>query len=145
MPARISAQVSWPQSVTSDGVAIDLASARREVGGPVAVKRGAEVHLRVFLDHSALEAHAPPMTAMSRHAVSTASCCRSCAAQTGLIDTSCAGQQVFLGTGEALSTRMYRRRPPRLDGVSAGVHVLAHGGPVEVAHGAGYLMTSIWT
>jgi hypothetical protein len=82
---------------------------------------------------------------MFGRAVSTAACCRSCAARTGLVIASCVGQQVFLGTGEALSTRVYRRRPPRQDGVSAGVHVLAHGGPVEVAHGAGYLMTSIWT
>ena len=52
--------------------------------------------------------------------------------------------QVFLGTGEALSTRVYRRQPPQMNGISAGVHILAHGGPVEVIEGAAYLMSSIW-
>ncbi len=50
------AQVSWPQSVNRDDLTFDLASAGREVGGPVAVTRSAPVQLRVFLDHSALEA-----------------------------------------------------------------------------------------
>ena len=53
--------------------------------------------------------------------------------------------QVFLGTGEALSTRVYRRQAPLPDGVSAGVHVMAHGGSVAVTEGAAYLMGSIWT
>ena len=53
--------------------------------------------------------------------------------------------QVFLGTGEALSTRIYRRQPPRHDGITAGVHVIAHRGPVELIEGAAYLMSSIWT
>lgn len=53
-------QVSWPRTVDKDGITVDLASARREVGGPVAVARGEPVHMRVFLDHSALEACTPP-------------------------------------------------------------------------------------
>ena len=52
-------QVSWPQTVDRNGVTVDLASARRKVGGPVAVQRRSPVRLRVFLDHSALEARLP--------------------------------------------------------------------------------------
>ena len=68
-------QVSWQQSIDSDGIAIDLASARREVGGPVTVTRNAPVQLRVFLDHSALEARFQPGPVTFVRALCTAAAC----------------------------------------------------------------------
>ena len=135
-------QVSWPRAIDKGGVTVDLASALREVGGPVAVTRRDPVRLRVYLDHSALEARSWSQIyglLMVR-----------CAAKV-VIQKGCSSQrrvsaaQVFLGTGEALSTRVYRRQAPLPDGVSAGVHILAHGGSVTVSEGAAYLMGSIWT
>ena len=52
--------------------------------------------------------------------------------------------QVFVGSGEALATRVYRRQPPEPNGVMAGVHLVAHGGPLQVVSGEAYLMGSIW-
>lgn len=77
----------------------------------------------------------------------TRECC--CGAASGSLayetTTQCAWlMQVFLGTGEALTSRVYRRQPPSPEGVSAGVHIVAHGGPVVVSSGHAYLMKSIW-
>jgi hypothetical protein len=41
-----------------------------------------------------------------------------------LLDHSCA--EVFLGTGEALATRVYRGRPPL--GADAGLELVSYGG-----------------
>lgn len=53
-------------------------------------------------------------------------------------------KQVFVGSGEALTTRVYRRQPPDADGVTAGVHLVAHGGPLQVVSAEAHLMDSIW-
>lgn len=51
--------------------------------------------------------------------------------------------QVFLGSGEALTTRVYKRAPPCASG-AAGVFLVAHGGDAVVSAGEAFTMNSIW-
>lgn len=51
---------------------------------------------------------------------------------------------MFVGSGEALATRIYGRQSPEAHGVVAGVHIAAHGGPVEVISSEAYLVGSLW-
>ena len=50
---------------------------------------------------------------------------------------------MFLGSGEALTTRVYKRAPPRASG-AAGVFLVAHGGDAVVSAGEANNMNSIW-
>ena len=51
--------------------------------------------------------------------------------------------QVFLDTGEALSTRVYRRVPPPA-AKGAGIALVAHGGSATVINAQAYEMGTIW-
>lgn len=57
-----------------------------------------------------------------------------------LIDKSCI--EVFCGSGEVLSTRVYRGIPPK--GADAGVDFVAYGGSARLARVMAFEMTSIW-
>lgn len=57
-----------------------------------------------------------------------------------LLDGSCL--EVYLGTGEVLSTRIYRGNAPR--GADAGVDFVAFGGKARVAQVEAWEMNSIW-
>ena len=57
-----------------------------------------------------------------------------------LIDGSCV--EVYLGTGEVLSTRIYRGDAPR--GSDSGVDFVAFGGKARVSHVEAWEMNSIW-
>lgn len=52
--------------------------------------------------------------------------------------------QVFLGTGETLCTRMYRRVPPAA-AKGAGIALVAHGGMMELTEAQAYEMRTIWS
>mmetsp|Transcript_3104 Transcript_3104/g.8988 ORF Transcript_3104/g.8988 Transcript_3104/m.8988 type:complete len:620 (+) Transcript_3104:733-2592(+) len=52
--------------------------------------------------------------------------------------------EVFLGTGEALTTRVYKRSPPSAGSGAAGVFLTAHGGTAVIAAGEAFAMNSIW-
>lgn len=52
--------------------------------------------------------------------------------------------QVFLDTGETLSTRVYRRAPPAT-AEGAGIALVAHGGIVELTDAQAYEMRTIWS
>lgn len=55
----------------------------------------------------------------------------------------CVRLKVFLGTGETLCTRVYRRVPPAA-AKGAGIALVAHGGIVALTDAQAYEMRSIW-
>ncbi len=57
-----------------------------------------------------------------------------------LLDHSC--MEVYLSSGEVLSTRVYRGHPP--DGADAGIDFVAYGGSAEVKRAEVWEMRSIW-
>lgn len=57
-----------------------------------------------------------------------------------LLDHSC--MEVYLSSGEVLSTRVYRGYPP--DGADAGIDFVAYGGSAEVKRAEVWEMRSIW-
>lgn len=57
-----------------------------------------------------------------------------------LIDGSCV--EVYMGTGEVLSTRIYRGDAPR--GSDSGVDFVCFGGKARVSHVEAWEMSSIW-
>lgn len=57
-----------------------------------------------------------------------------------LLDGSCV--EVYLGTGEVLSTRIYRGDAPR--GADSGVDFVAFGGKARVTRVEAWEMSSIW-
>ena len=57
-----------------------------------------------------------------------------------LIDASCV--EVYLGTGEVMSTRIYRGDAPR--GSDSGVDFVAFNGKARVTHVEAWEMSSIW-
>jgi hypothetical protein len=67
-------------------------------------------------------------------------------AQSGAGLTTCFVQhvQVFLGSGETLCTRVYRRVPPEAV-KGAGIALVAHGGTVELSSAEAYEMRTIWS
>ncbi|KAK9810230.1 hypothetical protein WJX72_007025 [[Myrmecia] bisecta] len=77
----------------------------RRVGGPVDMRPGEPVQMRILLDHSCIE--------------------------------------VYLGSGEVLSTRIYRGHPPR--GADAGIDFVAYGGTAKVDRVEAWEMRDIWT
>ncbi len=50
---------------------------------------------------------------------------------------------MFLGTGETLSTRVYRRAPPA-SAKGPGIALVAHGGMAAVKDAQAFEMGSIW-
>ena len=65
---------------------------------------------------------------------------KSCLQMRVLIDGSCV--EVYLGTGEVLSTRIYRGDAPK--GADAGVDFVAFGGKARVTQVEAWEMNSIW-
>ena len=54
------------------------------------------------------------------------------------------GLQVFLGSGETLCTRVYRRMAPDA-ARGAGIALVAHGGTVHLPSAQAYEMRTIWS
>ena len=52
--------------------------------------------------------------------------------------------QVFLGSGETLCTRVYRRIAPDA-AKGAGIALVAHGGTVQLSGAQAYEMRTIWS